>query len=296
MARDSTGPLDLRWLLAQVGVFGPSLAALIVSGAVHPGLRRNSARIGLLFVPVLILGILIALARPRTGIEVGPFMSMLAVIVAVAVVLFFSPLNWGLLTPGTGERHRPSGGRWRLLALLFPPALFLLAWVLANLEGREWELSTYEGSLLPFGQIVLVSFVINLLFGGSLGEEIGWRGFFLPRLLRAHNPISASLILGVVWALWHAPIDLTAGFLLPGPAALLVRLVWTLPLAVLFTWFYVMSRGDLLVALILHTSLNILSDFGFSNYERSMFVLFILLVFTAILMSCSPRMRQRASG
>ena len=51
-----------------------------------------------------------------------------------------------------------------------------------------------------------VFFVFPALFAGPLGEEIGWRGVALPRLQQLHGPVLASLILGILWAFWHAPI------------------------------------------------------------------------------------------
>ncbi len=296
LSRSGAGPLDSRWLVAQVGVFGPTLAALIVSAASRPELRRNTVQMLLLFLPVFTVGLFIAAARPETNLELGPVTTILVAIAALAVVLFFSPWNRSLRNPGTGERHRTAGLRWPLLAVAFPLGLFLLSWLLANLQGRGWEVSALGGSVWESGRVVLVVFSINLLFGGSLGEEIGWRGFLLPRLLHSHSPFGASMLLGVVWALWHAPIDVTAGFVVLGPAAIFGRLVLTLPLAVLFTWFYIKSDGDLLVALLLHTSLNVVSDFGFSNLESSMGLWYVMLLFVAVMLSFSATMRDRRAG
>lgn len=296
LLRSGAGPLDSRWLVAQVGVFGPSLAALIVSGASRPDLRRNAVRMLRLFIPVFAVGLLIAVAGPDTNLELGTLNSVLVVIAALGVVLFFAPWNRSLLLPGTGARHRPAGLRWPLLALAFPLGLFLLAWLLANLEGRGWEVSALGGGAWEIGRLVLVVFSINLLFGGSLGEEIGWRGFLLPRLLRTHSPFAASVMLGVVWALWHAPIDVTAGFVVLGPAAIFGRLILTLPLAVLFTWFYIRSNGDLLVALMLHTGLNVVSDFGFSNFESSMGLWYVILLCVGVALSFSATIREKDSA
>ncbi|UCF19315.1 MAG: CPBP family intramembrane metalloprotease [Gemmatimonadota bacterium] len=282
LSRGGAGPLDFRWLLAQVGVFGPSLAALIVSAVSGRELRRNSLRILPLLGLALAVGFVIALVEPASNIEVGSLAAIMVTLVTIWVVIFFWPLSPKLLLPGTGEAQRPAGGRWLALAFVLPVVLFLLAWTLTGLQSGELGLSSYQSDVAAFGRIVIVSFSINFLFGGSLGEEIGWRGFLLPRLLRRHDPLVASIILGVVWAFWHAPIDLTTGSFGPGPAALLGRFIWTLPVAILFTWFYIKSGGNLLVALILHTSLNISSDFGFSNYERSLVVCMILLFLTTL--------------
>jgi len=115
----------------------------------------------------------------------------------------------------------------------------------------------------------------------------GWRGFLLPQLLRRYGPFVASLLLAVVWALWHLPIDIRSGFLVTGPGAVLIRIIWTIPVTIIFTWFYIRSGGNLLVALFLHTSINILSDLGFSQYERTALFLFVLLAIAAILISAA---------
>ena len=60
----------------------------------------------------------------------------------------------------------------------------------------------------------LGSFVLALVLGGPLLEEGGWRGFALPRMERLYGPLLASVILGVMWALWHLP-----EFLVPSWAA-----------------------------------------------------------------------------
>jgi membrane protease YdiL (CAAX protease family) len=58
--------------------------------------------------------------------------------------------------------------------------------------------------LLPF-------FLVILTLTDGLGEELSWRSFALPRLLSRHNALAASLILGVLWALWHLPLVWTEG-------------------------------------------------------------------------------------
>jgi membrane protease YdiL (CAAX protease family) len=166
-----------------------------------------------------------------------------------------------------------------------------VAWGLTGLRGAHWEIATAHGGAADLGRVVALSFAMNLLFGGSLGEEIGWRGFLLPRLLRTHSPIGASLILGLVWALWHAPADLTSGFLGQGAVAIFARIVWTLPVAIVFTWLYLKGNGSLLVPILLHTSINVLSDLRFSNFERAMVTYFGVLALLSIVLCASATMR-----
>jgi membrane protease YdiL (CAAX protease family) len=118
----------------------------------------------------------------------------------------------------------------------------------------------------------------------------------LPQLLKRHNPLAASLILGVVWALWHAPIDLYSGYFLGGPAAVMIRAITVLPLAILFTWFYVQSNGSLLVALFLHTSINTMPDLGFSRHDESLVVFVIFAAIAALVVSASSQVFRVSVG
>lgn len=285
--------LDFRWLIAQIGVFGPSLAALLVSGVFHKELRRNSMRIlPFLLLPLVIPGILIATSAPLGVAEFNPLVSVVTVVVSIVIMLFFSSLNRHLYNPGTGELYGKPGVKWRILSIIFLPALFLLAWVLVNLSGREWTITTLQNGAGGFAWILLVSFAHNFLLGGSLGEEIGWRGFLLPQLLKRNNPLVASLILGIIWAFWHLPIDLSAGNSLEVFNAIIFRIIVALSLSILFTWFY-LHKGNLLVAMFLHTSINMLPDLGFSKYEVSLILLVIFCSVAALMISAfSPVFRR----
>ena len=295
LARAGTGAYDFRWLVAQIGVFGPSLAALAVSGAMRRELRENSLRIlPILVLPLAAPGVFIAAGSPASVSEFGILPSVVAVIVAAVVILYLSPLNRRLLGPGTGQPQEKPDGRWVLLSIVFFPGLFVLAWLLVSARGGGWEISALRNGVPGFIWIVLVAFSHTALLGGPLGEEIGWRGFLLPMLLRRNGAFAASLILAVVWGLWHLPVDLYAGFLVKGPGAVLARIVWTLPMTILFTWIFLRAKGSLLVAVFLHASVGMLSEIGFSNYSSSLMVFFVFMVFAAFIVSISsPVFRAR---
>ena len=95
-----------------------------------------------------------------------------------------------------------------------------------------------------------VLFLVFLLLplGAPLGEEIGWRGVALPHLLTRCSPLTASLILGVIWSGWHLP-GVLANPTLRVPAPFLLSIV---SLAVLFTWLYLKSGGSIFVAVLFH--------------------------------------------
>lgn len=297
LSRGGFGPYDLRWLVAQVGVFGPTLAALIVSGFASRELRRNSLRaLPFVLAPLLVPGALIAQAAPSKIALLPPVPAVAALIVGVVIVAFFSPLNRRLLLPATGEPQRPPRARWVVLSVVLLPALYLASWLVAALRTGELEISTLQDGAMASAWIVLVCFAHNLLLGGSLGEEIGWRGFLLPALLRRMSPLAASVVVGVVWGLWHLPVDLTAGFGLQGIGAVVARVIFAVPLSILFTWFFLRSGGSMLVALLLHTSINVMGDVGLSRFEATSVVFFFMVVVAAVAMLVSSPVFRQESG
>jgi membrane protease YdiL (CAAX protease family) len=151
---------------------------------------------------------------------------------------------------------------WYLLVLLGVPALGLLAVLL--LPGG---LSAFHLPELSFWPTFLIFYLITLVAGGPLFEEVGWRGFALPRLEQHSGPLVGTLILGVLWGLWHL-----LEFFIPGTTQYAISVVgtgfvghllafggfviWTSALAVLFTWVFNNTRGSLLLAILLHASIN----------------------------------------
>ena len=86
------------------------------------------------------------------------------------------------------------------------------------------------------------------------GEEIGWRGFALPRLQARHSALVASLVIGVVWAVWHYPKFLTAGNAHDYPFWLFV--LDTVAKSIIFACVFNSTRGSLLSVTLLHASMN----------------------------------------
>jgi len=84
---------------------------------------------------------------------------------------------------------------------------------------------------------------------GPLGEEPGWRGFALPRLLRDHSPAVASLLLGVVVAGWHLPLVVLPGEDLPVPF-----LLATVAVTFVYTWLWLRSGGNVFATMLAHAA------------------------------------------
>jgi membrane protease YdiL (CAAX protease family) len=106
----------------------------------------------------------------------------------------------------------------------------------------------------------LATYVFVMALGGPLFEEIGWRGFALARMEALHGPLLASVILGVLWALWHLP-----EFLVPSWAAssggggilgITLFIVTAITFTIVITWVFNNTRASVLLAILVHTSID----------------------------------------
>lgn len=99
-----------------------------------------------------------------------------------------------------------------------------------------------------------VSLFTASFFLFAIGEELGWRGFALPRLLEQFSPFVASLLLGAIWFAWHLPLFLP-GMMFDGVPLLPAGLVF-LVISILYTWIFQHTNGSVLLAILLHGSSN----------------------------------------
>ncbi|MEO8451000.1 MAG: type II CAAX endopeptidase family protein [Gemmatimonadota bacterium] len=112
------------------------------------------------------------------------------------------------------------------------------------------------GRIAPAGLLMYVSGpALIAMTTGPLGEEAGWRGFLLPRLLGRYSPIAASLILGVIWSAWHYPLYYNRVFASIGGAANFT--ISCLCFSVLLTVLWAFTRASVFWAIILHWSVNV---------------------------------------
>lgn len=144
--------------------------------------------------------------------------------------------------------------RWYLTALLVP-----LAGVVAQTFVYALSFGKLDFALLPQQTMMWVGlFPVALLVTGG-NEEVGWRGFMLPRLQRQYSALTAGLIVGIVWLVWHLPSDLLMTALGGGLTWSLERLlkrIAVIPLAILLTWLYNSTHGSVHIAMIFHASWN----------------------------------------
>jgi membrane protease YdiL (CAAX protease family) len=189
---------------------------------------------------------------------------------------------------------RRIGWPWWIAALLLHPAIVAGA-VLGDLAlGRSAPV--FEPGLDSIAALLgLAGFVF---WFGPLPEEIGWRGFALDRLLRRLPALPASLVLGLVWALWHLPLffvpgTFQAGLGLGSPRSW-IFLAALAPLSVVMTWIYGRTARSTLAAVLVHFSGN-LCGAVVAKTDRTALLELVLLVLVAALVSFE-RGPRRVSG
>ncbi len=148
--------------------------------------------------------------------------------------------------------HLRVGRTWYVIALLGYPVFYAAATALyIGLSGAR-------PSFHPEALFRIVPVFLMALPLGPLGEELGWRGFALPRLQCRYGALYSSLILGVFWFLWRLPAFVVPGMAVPGVLldwqVLLNYALWIIGLSFLFTLVYNRTDGSVLIAILLHAS------------------------------------------
>jgi uncharacterized protein len=139
--------------------------------------------------------------------------------------------------------------KWYLVALLMPVGIILASGVVAFLLGwiPTLEIRVPAASQLMFNLILVI--LIAVL------EELGWRGYALPKLLRYRSPLTSALVIGIVAGLLHIGLGLVAGR--PWLPTFLVPLGFS----VIWTWLFLQTRGSLAMAMLFHFAIDYAPQF-----------------------------------
>lgn len=147
------------------------------------------------------------------------------------------------------------GWQWYAVALLLLPLLDVLGVVLNSAifsKPIAWNTVLAFKIFGPSANLAAL-FIPYLLFDAvTNGEEIGWRGYVLPRLQAKHSALVSSLILGLVWGFWHLPKFLGSGNF----SYFVFFMADTVAKAVFLTWLYNNTGGSLLLTMLSHAAWN----------------------------------------
>ncbi len=291
-----------------LGSLGPALAAVLVSGIVNPnpsgipaGKRWGLFGLLTLIIVAVFAGVRLWMAAGLVsmgGLAQDPrvYPNVLAVVMDVIAAAVAGYILSGLFSSRQGVRDllasldfRRRPVRWYgwLFALgVYPVVLLIGNLISAGISEQPFALNMSG----PWYLVILTTVVLLAYFviGGGGMEEPGWRGFALPRLLKRSKPLGASLILGMVWSLWHWPMlmmQIAAG----GFVVVLIFVVQVVIYSVVFTAVYARSRGSLPLVILLHAAIN-LSEFYLPPSTIALGLWLLLTAALAVWMGLKPGM------
>ena len=198
---------------------------------------------------VIVLGVEMSWAR---WIASG-FLSAAGPAIAAVIVVYVSDDDLRAWARGIIDwRVHP---KWYAAAIGIPAAIGLGSALLADLLGGPIDFEAFSPALtmLAFG-VVLGTFI------GGGQEEIGWRGFAQPELQQRYSGLTTAIIIGVAWGAWHLPLFFDP-FAPHAQWPLVTQAAWFVGLlgfSILLSWVYNGTGGSILLAMVMHGSINAL--------------------------------------
>jgi len=160
---------------------------------------------------------------------------------------------------------------WYAPIILIMPTVLALSYGLMRLLGLP-----LPEPYIPFGAIPIFFLIF---FVSATGEEVGWSGYVIDRLQGRWNALDASIIVGIVWAIWH----IVGWFQIPShpnPTWIAWQFAFTVVARIIIVWFYNNTGKSVFVAILFHTMINV-STFLFPNYG-SHYDPFVAFIITAV--------------
>ncbi len=156
---------------------------------------------------------------------------------------------------------RRIGWKWLLIIIITFPLINGLSLLLCYLtDGHIPEFSTAEHLIAH--PLNIIPYLIFILLFGPLPEELGWRGYALDALQSRYNAFWSSIILGIIWALWHIPLFFMPGTFQHDKLGFATWDFWnfvlgTVIISILFTWIYNNTNRSTLSAILFHFMINL---------------------------------------
>ena len=209
-----------------------------------------------IWIPSVLDGIGVELPFSVAGystlvVIIGAFAPMLAAITLVAREAGWKGTK-GFLGRALDFRFKPI---YLVLALALPVLIHAIAHYLALAVGLDVAQTLFPTEI-PVAPIVLAIpyFILMLLIGGGQ-EEFGWRGYAQEPLQEKYGVIPASLVIGVIWGIWHLPLWFMAGDL-HDSYSFLAFVTMTTSISIVYAWLYNSSGKKLIPVMFFHAMSN----------------------------------------
>lgn len=242
------------------GTAGPAIAAILLSRRGQGEVTEHLPARLFSFAVLWLFAAAIYIANDKLrGIHAASSIRYYLLVALLAMIPAW--ILSGAFTRDSGVREllhtlvHPANWRWQAVAFFFLPAILLSSAPIVHRFGGTLVWPPHRATIWLSAAYGGIFFLNNFLFTAAL-EEPGWRGFLLPRLQQRFSPLLASLLVWLPWALWHAPLDFSGGIGRSWMSYLQIRVILFLPVAIILTWLYNRSGGNLLTVTIFHAAMN----------------------------------------
>lgn len=176
---------------------------------------------------------------------------------------------------------RRISGRWHAVIWLTFPVLNVMALLLVLWGGGQLPEFELARRFLA-APLAILPYALFMLLFGPLPEELGWRGYALDALQLKWNALTASLVLGVLWTLWHLPLFFMAGTFQSEQLGLGTPAFWayclsTVLSSILFTWIYNNTNRSTLSAILFHFMVNFSGELFALNEQARLYQALLLI-------------------
>jgi membrane protease YdiL (CAAX protease family) len=142
-----------------------------------------------------------------------------------------------------------------ILALVLPLAIHVITHYLALVLGLDVAQTLFPTEISTAPIILAIPYFILMLVIGGGQEEFGWRGYAQEPLQEKIGVIPASLVIGVIWGIWHLPLWFMAGDL-HSAYSFFAFVMMTTSISVIYAWLYNASGKKLIVVIFFHAMNN----------------------------------------
>ncbi len=274
IAKEQSGMAKM--LLNQLGYFAPAFVAIVMTLFRNPDAQHIKLRSYMPFIAVIlcILIISVSFGENYYQIKIDKLLyenPLITIIVSIVLIYFIIRVYMNMSNNSIDRLiHLPKTKIvWYLVAIAMYP-LVKFAGVLVSIKLFPTQIE-----LPGINPLMLVPiFLFSIIFYAGIGEEVGWRGFALKKLQMKYNPFVASLFIGMVWSIWHIGyFTLVENYQvqqIPGV------IIWTLMSSFFCTWLFNKTKGNVLILILFHASINF--AILFAPHPAIMFAIHVLLL------------------
>ena len=185
--------------------------------------------------------------------------TQLAPAMAVVLVAFISKDQRILPSIKSNLHWGRSNITWLIAAIVIPAICIMTS---------SFVMSMLKITYVPWaGDGLFYILNITAMLVGCFAEEIGWRGFLLPQLLKKYSPFVSSIIVGALWGIWH--LNFTGGIL-----GFVLYTITIIEMSILMTWLYGKTDRNLFLMGIWHFTYNLFSHiFLWERFNVNLFII-----------------------